>query len=94
MQIQRAESCSAALFQEQFSHVLVKTRWLSYLPIASSTAHSYVLSFGRPNTEMNLAKYQLPPVSQLGGYSLFVAQRVKYMPKILTVWHGFAWREC
>lgn len=92
MQVQRAQSRSAALFQEQFSHVLVKTLRLSYLPIASSTAHSYILSFRRPNAEMNLSKYQLPPVSQLGGYSLFVAQRVKYVPKILTVQRGFAWR--
>lgn len=84
MQVQRAQSSSTALFQGQFSHVLVKTLRLSYLPIASSTAHGYVLSFRRPNAEMNLIKYQLPPVSQLDGYSLFIAQRVKYMPKIPT----------
>lgn len=35
-------------------------------------------------------KVPLPPVSQLCGLSLFVAQRVKYIPKILTIQHGFA----
>lgn len=42
---------------------------------------------------MNPTKYQLPPLSQLGGYSLSVAQRVKYLPEILTIPCGFAWRE-
>lgn len=41
---------------------------------------------------MNLTKYQLPPVSQMVVYNLFVAQRVKYMPKIPTVKYGSAWR--
>lgn len=87
MRVQRARSC---WFQEQFSRVLIKTPWLSYLPIASSTAHSYLLSFRKPSAEMNL--YQLPPVSRLGGYSLFVAQRLKHIPKTWAIQCGFAWR--
>lgn len=42
---------------------------------------------------MNLTKYQLPPVSWLCGYSLFIAERVKYLPKILKAQHGFALRQ-
>lgn len=87
MRVQRARSC---WFQEQFSRVLIKTPRLSYLPIASSTAHSYLLSFRKPNAEMNL--YQVPPVSHLGGCSLFVAQRLKYIPKTWAIQRGFAWR--